>query len=125
VFFDRSPVCTLALSRYLGFPPPPSLTREVDRILADRTYEETVFFIRNQGFIQNTAARKITFEDSLAFERLHEETYRDLGFRLSDIPAGPLGERVALVRRTIAADGSPRKGRRGRDIALGGLSENG
>jgi predicted ATPase len=53
---------------------------------------------------QNTAVRKITFEDSLAFERLHEETYRDLGFRLSDIPAGSLEERVALVRRTIAAD---------------------
>jgi predicted ATPase len=104
VFFDRSPVCTLVLSRYLGFPPPPSLTREVARIIADRMYEETVFFIRNQGFVQNTAVRKITFEDSLAFERLHEETYRDLGFRLSDIPAGPLEERVALVRRTIAAD---------------------
>lgn len=114
VFFDRSPVCTLALSRYLGFSPPPSLTGEVARIVADRTYEETVFFIRNQGFIQNTAARKITFEDSLAFERLHEETYRDLGFRLSGIPAGPLEERVALVRRTLASEGSPRKARGGR-----------
>lgn len=114
VFFDRSPVCTLALSRYLGFPPPPSLTREVARIVADRVYEETVFFVRNQGFILNTAARKISFEDSLAFERLHEETYRDLGFRLSDIPAGPLGERVALIRRTIAAEGSPGAGRRDR-----------
>jgi predicted ATPase len=106
-------VCTLTLSRYLGFPPPPSLTGEVARIVADRTYEETVFFIRSQGFIQNTAARKITFEDSLAFERLHEETYRDLGFLLSDIPAGPLEERVALVRRTLAAEGSP--GARHRD----------
>jgi predicted ATPase len=114
VFFDRSPVCTLALSRYLGFPPPPSLTREVARTVADRTYEQTVFFIRTQGFIRNTAARKITFEDSLAFERLHEETYRDLGFRLSDIPAGPLEERVALVRRTLAAEGSPGEGRRDR-----------
>ena len=113
VFFDRSPVCTLALSRYLGFPPPSSLTGEVARIVADRTYKETVFFIRNQGFIQNTAARKITFEDSLAFERLHEETYRELGFLLSDIPAGPLEERVALVRRTLAAEGSPRKARGG------------
>jgi predicted ATPase len=115
VFFDRSPVCTLALSRYLGFPPPPFLTREVARIMADRTYEETVFFIRNQGFIQNTAVRKITFEESLAFERLHEETYRDLGFRLSGIPAGPLEERVALVRRTLAAE----------RLAGGGTSQSG
>jgi predicted ATPase len=125
VFFDRSPACTLALSRYLGFPPPPSLTREVARIVADRTYEDTVFFIRNQGFIRNTAARKITLEDSLAFEQLHEETYRDLGFRLSDVPAGPLEERVAIVRRTIAAGGSREKACRGRDVAIGGLSQNG
>jgi predicted ATPase len=35
VFFDRSPVCTLALSRYLGLAPSasPSLAREVDRVL--------------------------------------------------------------------------------------------
>jgi predicted ATPase len=30
VFFDRSPVCTLALSRHLGFAPSPLLAREVD-----------------------------------------------------------------------------------------------
>ncbi|HEX6450907.1 MAG TPA: hypothetical protein VF060_15765 [Trebonia sp.] len=93
--------------------------------MTNRTYEETVFFIRNQGFIRNTAARKITLEDSLSFERLHEETYRDLGFRLSDVPAGPLGERVALVHWTIAAEGSRRKARRGRDNVIGGLSQNG
>jgi predicted ATPase len=101
VFFDRSPVCTLALSRYLGLElsASPSLAREVDRVLSDGSYEKTVFFIRNQGFVQATAARRISFADSLAFERIHEETYRELGFRLVDVPAGPLVERVALISR--------------------------
>ena len=57
--------------------------------MAEGTYETTVFFIRNQGFVQPTAARRISFEDSLVFERLHEEAYRDLGFRLVEVPARP------------------------------------
>jgi predicted ATPase len=65
-------------------------------------YEATVFFIRNQGFVQSTAARRISFADSLAFEQLHEQTYRDLGFQLVDVPAGPLPDRVTLIRQTIA-----------------------
>ena len=101
VFFDRSPVCTLALSRYLGFAPSHLLAREVDRVRSDGFYENTVFFIRNQGFVQAAAARRISFADSLAFERVHEETYRGLGFRLVDIPAGPLPDRVALIERAV------------------------
>ena len=101
VFFDRSPTCTLALSRFLGFAPSQGLVREVDRVMADGSYEKTVFFIRNQGFVRATAARRISFTDSLAFERIHEETYRDLGFRLIDIPAGPLASRVALIEQAV------------------------
>lgn len=101
VFFDRSPVCTLALSRYLGFGTSCMLASEVDRVLADGTYAGTAFFIRNQGFVQPTAARRISFEDSLVFERLHEQAYSDLGFQLVDVPAGPLPDRVALILRTI------------------------
>jgi predicted ATPase len=102
VFFDRSPVCTLALSRYLGFTTSPLLDREVSRVLAEGTYEPMVFFIRNQGFVQPTAARQISFEDSLVFERLHEQAYRDLGFQLVEVPAGPLAGRVELIRRTVS-----------------------
>jgi predicted ATPase len=101
VFFDRSPVCTLALSRYLGCAPSQSLDREVDRITSDTGYEKAVFFIRNQGFVQPTAARRISFADSLAFERIHEQTYRDLGFHLVDIPAGSLTDRVALIQEAV------------------------
>jgi len=101
VFFDRSPVCTLALSRYLGRTPSDLLAEEVERVVAEGVYEDTVFFIRNQGFVQATAARRISFEDSLVFERIHEQTYRDLGFHLVEVPAGPLTKRVALIERTV------------------------
>ena len=103
VFFDRSPVCTLALSRYLGFARSQVLAREVDRVMADGSYEKTVFFIQNQGFVLATAARRISFADSLAFERIHEQTYSDLGFRLINIPAGPLADRVALIEQAVEA----------------------
>jgi len=101
VFFDRSPVCTLALSRYSGFAPSRLLAEEVDRIQRASVYEPTVFFVRHQGFIQRTAARRITLEDAVEFERIHEQTYRELGFRLVDVPAGPLGDRVALIQQTL------------------------
>jgi predicted ATPase len=68
VFFDRSPACTLALSRFLGLTTSRLLAGEVSRMLKEGTYEATAFFIRNQGFVEPTAARRISFEDSLAFE---------------------------------------------------------
>jgi predicted ATPase len=101
VFFDRSPVCTLALSRYLGFAPSRVIDREVDRVITEGVYEKTVFFIRHQGFVQPTAARRISLQDSLAFEQLHEQVYRDLGFQLAEVPAGPLAERTALIQQTV------------------------
>ena len=101
VFFDRSPACTLALARYLGFPESPGLTHETSRLLATSGYEATAFLIRSQGFIQATAARRITLEDALAFEQVHEQAYRDLGFQLIDVPAGPLPGRVALIRQVV------------------------
>jgi predicted ATPase len=100
-FFDRSPVCTLALSRHLGRAETESLRAEVERVLADGQYERTAFFVRNQGFVEPTAARRISWEDALDFERTHERTYRELGFDLIEIPAGPLADRVAVIERTV------------------------
>lgn len=99
-FFDRSPVCTLALSRYLGVPAPPSLISELNRIRAERVFEPAVFFVRNQGLIERTAARRITFAQSLIFERIHEETYLELGYALVEVPPAPLLERAELVQKT-------------------------
>jgi predicted ATPase len=71
-------------------------------VIAQGRYEPAVFFIRNLGFVAPTAARRISFEDSLDFERVHEQTYRELGFRLVDVPAGPLADRVALIRQAVS-----------------------
>jgi predicted ATPase len=78
------------------------LASEISRVVGEGTYETTVFFIRNQGFVQPTPARRISFEESLVFERLHEEAYRNLGFHLVDVPAGPLADRVALIGQTVS-----------------------
>jgi predicted ATPase len=102
VFFDRSPACTLALSRYLGFTVSRLLGSEVSRVMAEGTYEPLAFFVRNQGFVQPTPARQISFQDSLAFERLHEQVYRELGFQLVEVPAGPLADRVALIKQAVS-----------------------
>ncbi len=101
VFFDRSPVCTLALSRYLGYAESALLTAEIARLLRTGSYARTVFFVRSLGHVTATAARRISLADSLIFEAVHERTYRDLGFRLVDVPPGPLAERVGLVRREV------------------------
>lgn len=101
VVFDRSPICTLALSRYSDVEPSRLLREEIDRILTQRVYQPTAFFVRNQGFVHATPARRISFTDALRFERIHERTYAELGFRLVEIPAAPLTDRVALVKQTI------------------------
>lgn len=100
-FYDRSPVCTHALARYLGRPVSAALAAELDRIARDRVYQRQVFFLRNLGFVTPTAARRISFADSLAFERVHEESYRALGYELVDVPAGPVADRVAAIRRRL------------------------
>jgi len=99
VFFDRSPVCTLALSRWLGLAESAELAAEVDRVLQAGVYASTVFFVESLGFVTPTAARRISLADSLAFAEVHRHTYTELGFRLVDVPAGPLAVRVGLVRR--------------------------
>lgn len=97
-FHDRSAVCTAALAAYLGFPISPALAAELDRIKNEAIYEKQVFFICNLGFITNTEARRITFEETLRFERIHEETYRNHGFELIEISAGSLAHRVTQIK---------------------------
>ncbi|HZT98375.1 MAG TPA: AAA family ATPase [Ktedonobacteraceae bacterium] len=96
-WYDRSPICTLALSRYLGYAAPPSLVEEIERIEREAIYQRRVFFIEHLGFCQPTEARKITFEEALIFENIHEETYTSLGYDLLKIPPGALPERVHRI----------------------------
>jgi predicted ATPase len=95
VFVDRSPICTLALSRYAGLAPTPALLEEIET--TDGLYERGVFLVRNLGFVEKTAARRITYPQSLEFEKVHEQTYAELGYELIEVPAAPLTERVALI----------------------------
>ncbi|ESP97731.1 AAA family ATPase [Streptomyces sp. CHA1] len=103
-FFDRSPVCTHALATYLGHPVPPALTAELTRLTTPPgCYEPYVFLLRPLGFVAPTAARRISYEDSLAFERVHEESYRTFGFRLVEVPAVGVEERVDRILEVVGA----------------------
>jgi predicted ATPase len=100
-FHDRSAICTAALAIYLGHPFSQMLSQEIERIKREAIYESRVFFIRNLGFITHTEARRISFEETLHFERIHEETYRNFGFDIFAVDAGSLSDRVAALKRAL------------------------
>jgi len=102
--FDRSPLCTLALARYLDLSVTPLLAAEVSRVVRDRVYEATVFLIRPLGFIEPTAAHRISYPDALQFGAVHEAVYREHGFALVDVVPGPVDQRVTAVEQHLAAD---------------------
>jgi len=100
-FHDRSVVCTAALAVYLGHPCSPFLTSELERVKNEAVYQPQVFFLRNLGFITPTDARRITFEESLRFEDIHEDTYRRFGFTLVYVEPGNVSARVSTIRAAI------------------------
>lgn len=101
-FHDRSVICTATLAQFLGISCPEAVTREVERVRRVEIYQREVFFVRNLGFIEPTAARRISFEETLRFGKMHEEAYREFGFELVYIDAAPVAERVAAVKAAIA-----------------------
>jgi len=100
-FHDRSAICTAALAAYLGHPVSDALSRELERIETQAIYQKRVFFIKNLGFVVPSAARQISFENALRFERIHEETYRKFGFEIVPIEPGNLLDRVAAITTAI------------------------
>jgi predicted ATPase len=100
-FYDRSPLCTYALSRWLGFPISTILADEMERIRAGQIYQKQVFFIENLGFCEPTQARRISFEDSLRFEKVHEETYRAFGYECVCIARGEISARAEQIKRIV------------------------
>ena len=100
-FHDRCVVCTAALAVWLGYPRSPFLVSELERVKKDAIFETRVFFIRNLGFVTPTEARRISFEETVRFERTHEETYREFGFDLVSVRPGSLKERVNLIKAAI------------------------
>ena len=102
-FHDRSVVCTAALAAYLGYPVPAMLALELERIQAEVIYQRRVFFVRNLGFITPSEARRISFEEALRFERIHEETYRNFGFEIFPVEPASVAKRVAAIEAAIPA----------------------
>jgi predicted ATPase len=100
-FHDRCVVCTAALAVHLGYPFSTFLTSELERVKKEAIYQNRVFFIRNLGFITPTEARRISFEDTVRFEKIHEETYREFGIELVSIESRSLVERVSIIKAAI------------------------
>ena len=100
-FHDRSVVCTAALAVYLGRPISALLAAELERVRQEAIFERRVFFIGNLGFVTPTEARRITFEETLRFEKIHEETYRAMDFELIPIEPGSVAERAARIKEIV------------------------
>jgi predicted ATPase len=100
-FHDRCAVCTAALAAYLGFAVSDFLAVELGRIRKQAIFQQRVFFIRNLGFITATQARRITFEETLRFEKIHEETYCKFGFELVFVEPGSVVDRINRIKSAI------------------------
>lgn len=100
-FHDRCVVCTAALASYLEYPCSPFLAGELKRVKSEAVFEPRVFFIQNLGFITPTEARRISFEESVRFEKIHEQAYRDFGFELIPVRPGSVTERVSFIKTTV------------------------
>ena len=103
-FYDRSPICTYALNHHLGYPPSPCLLEEMERIEREGIYQRQVFFIENLGFCKPTDARKISFAESLIFEKIHVEVYTSSGYDLIKIPPLSLSERVSSIIANVCME---------------------
>ena len=95
-FHDRCVVCTAALAVHLGYPFSPFLARELERVKKEAIYQNRVFFIRNLGFVTPTEARRISFEETVRFEKIQGETYPDFGFELVSVEPRSLVEWVSI-----------------------------
>ena len=98
-FHDRSVICTAALAEFLGVPIPALLERAI--MEARETFEPRVFFVRLLGFIHNTEARQISFEQSQQFEAVHETVYRRYGFELQYVQPADIDERIRAILALI------------------------
>jgi predicted ATPase len=105
-FHDRSVVCAAALADYLGFPRSQNLLQELRRVKAENVFQNRVLFLKNLGFITPTDARRITYEETVRFEQIHEGAYRDLGYEIILIDPGSVSDRVKQIKRMLSLDGN-------------------
>jgi predicted ATPase len=100
-FHDRSAICTAALAVWLGYSLSDALSCELTRLETEAIFQKRVFFIQNLGFMRPTEVRRISFEEALRFERVHEETYRKFGFEIVPVAPGSLADRVDAIKRVV------------------------
>ena len=100
-FHDRSVVCTAALAVFLGYAFSSFLQSELERIKKEGIYKHQVFFIRNLGFVTPTEARRISFEETVRFEKIHEDIYRSYGFGIVPVERASVAERVRAIKDAI------------------------
>jgi predicted ATPase len=103
-FYDRSVLCTAALAQYLRFPQPQILVDELQRLRTHAIFQTRVLLVKNLGFITPTDARRITYEETVRFEQIHEQTYREFGFEVIPVDSGSVLDRVAQIKRALEID---------------------
>jgi predicted ATPase len=101
-FYDRSPICTLALARYLRYQPSDALMDEIERIRRENIYQKQVFFVQQLGFCAPTNARTISMEEAAVFEEIHWETYQSLEYECIKIAPGTISERTNTITDWLA-----------------------
>lgn len=116
--FDRSPLDTYVLCRYLGLEIQPALFSRIQEAQAMGNYENEVFFVENLGFCEPTGARRITFEESLRFEQIHEAVFREWGYECIPIPAATVPQRASAILARLAPAGIDMARQPARNIRL-------
>lgn len=101
-FADRSLFCTIALVEWLGHPMPPDLLEQADRLIATGWFDSPVFFVEQLGFIENTEARRISFDEATRFAAVHRTVYRRYGFELTSVPPASIAERAEIILAALA-----------------------
>jgi predicted ATPase len=96
-YFDRSVLCTLALSEFMGRPASGLLRREIERIQSEAVYARDVFLIRDLGFVPGNEVGTMRYEDAVAFAEIHRRVYTEHGYCCVDIPPLPVEERAQLI----------------------------
>lgn len=62
-------------------------------------FDRRVLFVDRLGFVTPTAARRITSDEAVRFERVHEDVYRSLGYECVHIRQGTLTDQVEALRQ--------------------------
>lgn len=96
---DRSVLCTLALTRYLGRAEPANLAEEL--AIARTWFEPAVFYFDSLGFVTPTPGRRITLADAIAFGEVHRQVYEQRGFNLVTVSADDPATRAEFIARWL------------------------